>query len=99
MELDVRARDIIGIKYEVEEKRGTAYSDLFRQFSNIVDSIREFEEKFGNYQKLIKTLESNYDRLDDFRRECEELTKVLKDHKVTPFHATNISSIGDFSQR
>lgn len=83
VELDVRARDIIGIKYKAEEKRGTTYSELFRQFSNIVESIREFEEKFGNYQKLIKTLEGNYDRLDDFRRECENLTKVLKDHRVT----------------
>jgi hypothetical protein len=99
VELDVRAREIIGIKYEVEEKRGTTYSELFRQFSNIVASIRQFEEKFGNYQKLIKTLESNYDRLDAFRRECEELTKVLKDHNVIPFHDINISSVGDLSQR
>ena len=99
VELDVRSREIIGIKYEVEEKRGTTYSELFRQFSNIVASIRQFEEKFGNYQKLIKTLESNYDRLDDFRRECEELTKVLKDHNVTPYHDINISSVGDLSQR
>jgi hypothetical protein len=99
VELDVRARDIIGIKYEVEEKRGTSYSELFRQFSNIVSSIRLFEEKFGNYQKLIKTLESNYDRLDEFRRECEELTNVLKDHNVSPYNGTNFSSIGDFSQR
>lgn len=85
VELDVRAREILGINYETEQKRGTIYSDLFKAFANIVDCIRSFEEKFGSYQKLVKTLEANFDRLDDFKQECESLTQVLQEHKVRYF--------------
>ncbi len=55
---------------------------MFKELKKIVDSIRLFDEKFGNYQKLVRTLESNYERLEDFKNECEELTVVLKGHKV-----------------
>jgi len=59
VELDVRAREIIGIKYDEEEKKETQYSRLFKEFNRIVESIKLFEEKFGNYQKLVRTLENN----------------------------------------
>ena len=59
VELDLRAKQFIGINYEAEIARATQYSRLFAEFQKLVSCIKLFDEKFGNYQKLIRTLESN----------------------------------------
>lgn len=33
-----------------------------------------FKKRFGSYHKLVQTLETNMDRLQDFQKECEDLT-------------------------
>ena len=59
IELDIRARELLVLNYDVEIQRNTAYSGLFTDFKRIVDCIRLFDERFGNYQKLLRTLEAN----------------------------------------
>jgi hypothetical protein len=82
VDLDVRATELLNLEYDTEIRKGSAYSPLFREFARLVKCIKQFDEKFGNYHKLLKTLESNMNRLSDFKRECEELTRVLREHKV-----------------
>ena len=74
VDLDVRATELLNIDYEEEVRKGTVYSSMFREFSKLVTCIKQFEEKFGNYHKLLKTLEDNIDRLEEFKKECENLT-------------------------
>jgi hypothetical protein len=59
VELDLRARELMEISYDKEIERGHMYSGLIADFKIIVDCIRQFDEKFGNYQKLVRTLETN----------------------------------------
>ncbi len=45
------------IDYDAEINRQNIYSKYFFDYKRVVDSIKEFEEKFGDRQKLILTLE------------------------------------------
>ena len=72
IDLDKRAASL-GISYE----QGSIYEKEFQEFKRVVEGIREWEEKFGNYGKVIRTLEENQDRLEALREECERLTGVL----------------------
>ena len=79
----MRASELLNLDYQEEVRKGSSYSPLFREFSKLVTCIKQFDEKFGNYHKLLKTLETNLDRLEEFKRECENLTQVLNAHKVS----------------
>ena len=83
VDLDVRATELLALDYDTEVRKGSAYSNLFREFTKLVRCIKQFDEKFGNYHKLLKTLEANLDRLSEFKGECEHLTQVLREHKVS----------------
>lgn len=83
VDLDVRASELLNLDYQEEVRKGSQYSPLFREFSKLVTCIKQFDEKFGNYHKLLKTLEANLDRLEEFKKDCENLTQVLNAHKVS----------------
>jgi hypothetical protein len=56
LDLNRRASELM-IDYDAEINRQNIYSKYFFDYKRVVDSIKEFEEKFGDRQKLILTLE------------------------------------------
>ena len=61
LELHHKAEEL-KINYDDEIKKELFMTDIILEFKTLVDSIKDFDNQFGNRERLVKTLESVWEK-------------------------------------